>query len=695
MRATRSRESGPLSRRHLLALALVATPFSSTAMAFEVHGDASATLTHVRWDIVVEGEIVDATLTTAFGVTGTVAENAYGELRFPLPPLAVVRGADVWRDAEGRFIAGETMGRRLGEEIHRDETTTHEPLLVQEIGRDAYRAVVSPLVEENEVVLRVRYAHLLEGIGETRTLRLALGNTDARTPVVETWDARLQLVPGACTSVALARSREGTEVSFDVATGLATIVVEPGPLVDDIEVALTCASFDDVTAHAYRSTTEGVPTHVLVRAAPPVATFSGTKSESRTIVFVLDTSGSMGGQRILEAKRALRAMIEALAPGDRFGVVAFSSGATTLSPGLVDVSDAAATATVVAAMDAHFDGGGTNVEAGLSAAGEILKSDGDLSATADILLLSDGLPTSGSTSTAAITGSLSDIDAELAADLRLFALGIGYGLDQSFLNTLVTSFDGEATFALDDGEIVGQALLLFEGIKSGGLRSPTLSLERSGVPFVTVPTRTLFDDAVVSIGGPFSSVDDPADDDDVVVGLRLIGQTSEGPTTWSRTATATPSSIGVALAVPALGAKVRADALARQMEREGESEELLVEALFIAKHFGIVTRYSSFIVLADDARYDALGIARVPRDAAGIALVEVDTSEATEEARIGGEGSSTYGGSSSGSYGGGGYGGGGGCTCVAEPRARFFGIAGLALLVFLLAPRRRSTMGAR
>ena len=66
----------------------------------------------------------------------------------------------------------------------------------------------------------------------------------------------------------------------------------------------------------------------LLMVLPPAAS-SGTRLP-REVVFVLDTSGSMGGASIRQAKEALLLALERLQPADRFEVIEFNSTAQAL-----------------------------------------------------------------------------------------------------------------------------------------------------------------------------------------------------------------------------------------------------------------------------------------------------------------------------------------------------------------------------
>ena len=55
----------------------------------------------------------------------------------------------------------------------------------------------------------------------------------------------------------------------------------------------------------------------------------------KDVILLFDTSGSMGGDKIDQARAALLDVIGRLNPDDRFNIIPFSSAATSYSEGLV------------------------------------------------------------------------------------------------------------------------------------------------------------------------------------------------------------------------------------------------------------------------------------------------------------------------------------------------------------------------
>lgn len=115
-----------------------------------------------------------------------------------------------------------------------------------------------------------------------------------------------------------------------------------------------------------------------------------TTSDERDVVLVLDTSGSMAGEPIEETREASRKFVDTVLKADAsVGVVSYSEDAGVVNDFSMDQQ------ILNTAINTYDSGGGTNMEAGLSKAREML---GYSKAKKQIIvLMSDGLPNRGKT----------------------------------------------------------------------------------------------------------------------------------------------------------------------------------------------------------------------------------------------------------------------------------------------------------
>jgi len=68
----------------------------------------------------------------------------------------------------------------------------------------------------------------------------------------------------------------------------------------------------------------------LLMVMPPQTAFKAKNKSNREVIFIIDTSGSMGGESIKQAQKALTMGLKRLQPNDRFNVIEFNSHTVTL-----------------------------------------------------------------------------------------------------------------------------------------------------------------------------------------------------------------------------------------------------------------------------------------------------------------------------------------------------------------------------
>ncbi len=206
----------------------------------------------------------------------------------------------------------------------------------------------------------------------------------------------------------------------------------------------------------FSSKTAGEDGTFLLLAAPDAA-LSRAQIEAKDVVFVFDTSGSMEGAKIEQARRALQTLLGNLGPKDRFGIVTFASSAQTFRDALVEaspanLSDARRFAGQIRAL------GGTNI-------GEALQSAFKLSQKSarpqQIVFLTDGQPTVGQ---ANIDALLEDAQKQNGSGARVFSFGLGNDVNARLLDALASDGRGAADYVAPGEDIEVKVGALYEKI---------------------------------------------------------------------------------------------------------------------------------------------------------------------------------------------------------------------------------------
>jgi Ca-activated chloride channel family protein len=198
----------------------------------------------------------------------------------------------------------------------------------------------------------------------------------------------------------------------------------------------------------------GGSTYALVTLFPPVGPAVDASRLSREVIYVIDTSGSMEGASIQQAKKALGLAIDRLRPGDRFNVIQFNSLTDTLfdSPRPVTPETRASAREWVDELQAN---GGTELAAALEAA---LAGSGDDALVRQVVFLTDGC--------VANEEQLFGIIHARLGDTRLFTVGIGSAPNGHFMTKAAEFGHGTFTYIGDVREVEEKMGRLFAVLES-------------------------------------------------------------------------------------------------------------------------------------------------------------------------------------------------------------------------------------
>ncbi len=240
-----------------------------------------------------------------------------------------------------------------------------------------------------------------------------------------TFDARVR-VDLAVRDVLADRERPESPshaMRFDTASGLTRVTLADdvgAPLDRDVVVRWPVAGEEvGLTVEEYRAPAggrlDGHAFAVLTAVPPAIAPAPLT----RDLVVLLDTSGSMAGEPLAQARRVVAALIGALSPADRLELIAFSSAPVRWRAAPTEATEAAR-ADALAWLAARKASGGTEMHHAIAEALRPLRPD----AQRQVVLVTDGH-----------VGFEAEIVASVLRDLppgsRLHTVGIGSAVNRS------------------------------------------------------------------------------------------------------------------------------------------------------------------------------------------------------------------------------------------------------------------------
>ncbi|MCX6775296.1 MAG: VIT domain-containing protein [Candidatus Micrarchaeota archaeon] len=339
----------------------------------------------------------------------------------------------------------------------------------------------------------------------------------------------------------------------------------------------------------------------------------------KDVVFVIDTSGSMEGTKIEQAKRALKYGLDKLNGSDRFNIIAFSTVTNRYSNALNGVSSIP---TAKEFVDDIFAGGSTDLQDPLVDSITWFQND---SRVHIVVLLTDGRDTTGH-SDAGIIWTLKETATYRAPiDFKLFVFGVGEDVDFELLDKLSNEFgDGIPTYIKSEADLEMTLKSFYDRIATPLLSNVQLTITPSSAPVVCETGST--GGCVITRVSAYDIL--PRRIPDVFLGTQIVvagRYSSYGNATVSLKGTinGTEKEINYNVNFPQTftnnfvertWALRKVGYLLDQITLEGETEELKQQVTELATKYGIPTPYTSYLVISsegNEVRRD-LGIEVLP-----------------------------------------------------------------------------------
>ncbi len=505
-----------------------------------------------------------------------------GTYIFPLPEDAAI--SDFAMFVDGERLSGKVLdkheARRIYEDIVRRD---RDPALLEYVGRDAFQARIYPIPAYGEKRVQLTYSQVLlaeQGLVHyVYPLSTEQFSSRLLEEVVITIDLQssvpIKAIYSPSHTIAVERSGETSVwISFEAND------VRPDT---DFELYYTIAD-DDVGINLLSYRGSGEDGFFLLLVAPKMEA-DDQAVIAKDVIFVLDTSGSMEGKKLQQAKDGLEFVLERLNEDDRFNVIAFDTSVKAYARSLRPASEVREARRFVRGLSA---GGGTNIHRALMQA---------LDMTSDerpqfIIFLTDGLPTAGVTD---VVDIIAEVDRATPAGVRLFTFGVGYDVNTVLLDTISQEHRGASAYVEPDENLEVEVSTFYAKISTPLLSN--LELQWKGVmvdDLYPYPLPDLFAGTQLLVAGRYRGGGAPQ--------VTLQGTVNGRLRTFSYPAIRLPSQGGHEF-IPRLWATRKIGHLIKEIRLHGENRELLDEIISLSVRYGIMTPYTSFLV---DERQDIL-----------------------------------------------------------------------------------------
>ena len=507
-----------------------------------------------------------------------------GSYFFPIPESASISDFAIY-DGDKR-MAAEIVERAKARQIYNEIVRRQiDPGLLEYAGKDLFQASVFPIEPRSTKKIELTYSQVLKNEGGTVSYRYELGSgrriqpqpireIAASVEITSPIDLKNIFSPSHKISVSKDGERRA-RLSFE----------GKGEDTQKDFLLYYSLSEKDFGLSLLTHREPGKDGYFLMLISPK-SNIGEQERAAKDIVFILDTSGSMSGEKIDKAKAALKFGVESLSPRDRFNIISFSGEEHLMKAALVEANRDGKQTGLKFIENLRAEGG-TNINDALVQAFKQFQSS---ERPAMIVFLTDGLPTVGTTDVKQIIKNVAEAN---RAGVRLFSFGVGYDVNTNLLDKLSADNRGASDYIEPQEDLEVKVSNFFARVNYPVLSD--LKLDFGGVETDLTYPRTLGDlfknSQLVIVGRYKNSVNSAT--------VRLTGKVGAREEVFTFGKQSFPEERGDNPFLARLWATRRVGYLLEQIRLNGENRELKDEIIQLGTRYGIVTPYTSFLVTED------------------------------------------------------------------------------------------------
>jgi len=549
------------------------------------------TVKYHRVRVTIEDQVATTHVDQVFvNESGHQLEGVYV---FPLPEGAAINDFSMWVD--GERLSGEVLPAEQARHIYEDIVRRQrDPALLEYIGRNVFRASIFPIPPQSEKQVEIEYTEVLPMDNGLVHYRYPLDTERFSPKPIGDVSVHVEIHSKEAVKAVYSPSHDidiDRRGDYNVTVGYEDANVLPNT---DFQLYYSVAQEDiglNLLSYAGSPDEDGF---FLMLLAPRVEVESAAVV-AKDVLLVLDTSGSMRGEKLAQAKRALGSVLNRLNEGDRFSVIAFSTGVHPFAESLADVSRRESALRWVEALEAK---GGTDINRAML---EALAQADDASQgrPAIVIFLTDGLATEGEVDTERI---LSNIGGAASQGVRIFAFGVGDDVNTLLLDRMAADHRGISAYV-----------------------RPGQSIEEEVSAFYAKISTPLLSDVRIDFGGVHVEDTYPYPLPDLFAGTQIVmvGRYRQGAATtvtlrgtvngqekgfrFQDVSFQTWAQGGESKFIPRLWAMRKVGYLLNQIRLHGESKEVVEEIVELSVRYGIMTPYTSFLVNEDNEVFSPEG----------------------------------------------------------------------------------------
>ncbi len=501
---------------------------------------------------------------------------------FPLPEDAAI--SDFAMYMNGVRVSGEVIDRDEALRVYEDIVRRmKDPGILEYAGRNMFRARVYPVPALGESRVKISYEQTVPLDGGLGRYVYPLDTERFSPTLIE----EVSLSVNIHSSVPIKSVYSPThDMDVVLHTHEATAGFEERDVKPDRDFVLYFTVSGEPVGLNLLGFRERGDGHFMMMLSPGVTPEAALRKD---VVFVVDTSGSMRGAKLAQAKAALERCVDALREEDSFNIIRFATGTDRLSSGLLPATfrNRERGGDFIAGLEAR---GGTNINEALQKALHMLDLPEERGPRM-IVFITDGEPTIGVTNRDEIVRNAGLLNRDRT---RIFTFGVGSDVNTHLLDTLAYENGGLPEYIKKHETIETVVPAFFRKVSEPVLTD--VSVDFRGVEvYDTYPVRIndIFRGQQVLLFGRYR------DGGNAVITLEGRTNGEEGSFVFEQEFPRRSERFG---SIPRLWAMRKIGYLLDEIRRGGESEELVDEIVSLSKEYGIITPYTSFLIIEEGER---------------------------------------------------------------------------------------------
>jgi len=522
-----------------------------------------------------------------------------GYYLFPLPVNAVIKKFSMFID--GKEMPAELLDALKARQIYEDIVRRQlDPALLEYVGQGVFRARIFPIEPLSKKRIKISYSEILTK--DNRTIEYLYPLNTEKFSSKPLKNVSIEVAVNSpenikniyCPTHKVEISRKGNQ--------RAVIGYEENEVKPDRDFKLYYSTDNEKLGFSLLSYKKGNEDGYFFLSLSPGFEAKEDEIAEKDITFVLDVSGSTAGEKMKQAKKALLFCIENLNKGDRFEIIRFSTEAEALFRGFTSVTEEN-----LKRARQFIDNlqaiGGTNIDEALALALGMKKQVGR---PYMVIFLTDGKPTIGETDENRL---LKKIETYNISSLRIFTFGIGNDINTHLLDKITEMTRAIRSYISPEQDIEVEVSNFYAKVQSPILTDIALSYGKGVNVSKTYPGHLpdLFKGSSITLLGRYQGHGDAE--------VELTGRVTDREKKFAFSAAGGFMSAGAKDSekndfIPSLWAARRVGYLLDQVRLHGEDKELVEEITQLARTYGIITPYTSYLILEDERDNVRRGVIR-------------------------------------------------------------------------------------